>query len=159
MNYKIPHYSLRLVKEKTISYPAESTPDSKNAALIFRKLIGSRDTEHLAVLMVNGQNQIVGSSIIAIGAMHGMVCSPRDVFKAAITANASAILLAHNHPSGSARPSADDGEFTAKVEAAGKLLGIQLLDHIIVTNGEAFFSFCDRGLLNTPINPHAGARQ
>ena len=73
---------------------------------------------------------------------------PRETFKVAILANAAAIVLAHNHPSGSPEPSQEDRTLTKRLVEAGKLLGIEVLDHIIVGDGsQRYFSFADQNLL------------
>jgi RadC-like JAB domain len=73
---------------------------------------------------------------------------PREVFKPAILSNAAALILAHNHPSGQPQPSQEDRVLTVRLVAAGKLLGISVLDHVIIGDGtSAYFSFADEGLL------------
>jgi DNA repair protein RadC len=149
-SYKIPHYSLRLIKEKTHVYAAECVLGPSEAASVLHKLIGMRDTEHMAVLFLDNRNHIVGSTIVAIGAMSGMLIAPRDVFKAAIMANAGVLLMGHNHPSGDPSPSKEDGAFTVKVEEAGRVLGIGVVDRVIVTNfPNKSFSFREKGMMGS----------
>jgi len=72
---------------------------------------------------------------------------PREVFKAAILANAATILCGHNHPSGDPQPSQEDRAITHRLAEAGKLLGINVVDHIIIGSAGRYFSFADEGLL------------
>jgi DNA repair protein RadC len=76
------------------------------------------------------------------------IVHPREVYKAAILANAAAILCGHNHPSGDPQPSQEDRAITLRLAEAGKLLGINVVDHIIIGSTGKYFSFADEGLLN-----------
>jgi DNA repair protein RadC len=145
---RVPVYALRLVRERTVGYRHAKVMHSRAAVEVLEELIAKRDTEHFAVLLLNGQNDVIGSTVAAIGGMHGLVLKPRDVFKAAIIGNASAIIVGHNHPSNAPNPSDEDRAFTEKIWEASEILGIPILDHIIVTNAGAFFSFADHGLLS-----------
>ena len=98
------------------------------------------------VLHLNGQNRVIGITEAARGGVGSLTIGPRDVFRAACAQGASAIIIAHNHPSGDPTPSAEDRAFTAKIVEAGKVLGIPVLDHVIVA-GDRFRSFSDDGVL------------
>jgi len=145
----IPRYSLKLVKEKGIRYPADKVYDSKTAELVCRAYLETCDCEHLIMLMIDGQNNMVGLHTIAIGGVAGLSTSARDIMKHAIAGNAFAIILAHNHPSGNVRPSEQDIIFTNVVKSAGLMMGIPLVDHIIISSGivEGSFSFMNNGIL------------
>jgi len=85
---------------------------------------------------------------VSIGSLSASVVHPREVFKPAILSNAANILIAHNHPSGQPQPSQEDRVLTVRLVAAGKLLGISALDHVIIGDGtSSYFSFADEGLL------------
>ncbi|MEI6477861.1 MAG: JAB domain-containing protein [bacterium] len=88
--------------------------------------------EQLRVALINSRYQLVHEDTLAIGSVEYMHISPRDVFQAAVERRVTAIVLVHNHPSGDATPSQSDKEFTQEIMAAGKLLGIALLDHVII---------------------------
>jgi len=92
----------------------------------------SRKQEHVVMLMLNARNELIGRKTVAIGSLNKSVVEPRDVFGEAVRNNAVGIILVHNHPSGDTSPSAADIRFTKRIEAGGKLLGIELLDHVIV---------------------------
>src|SRR4029434_9928578 len=102
--------------------------------------------EHFVILLLDQKNQVIGLNTVSIGSLTASVVHPREVFKPAILSNASSILLCHNHPSGDPLPSQEDRALTVRLFQAGKLLGIDVLDHIIVGEGK-YFSFADEGLL------------
>jgi DNA repair protein RadC len=89
---------------------------------------------------------VCGVELVSQGTAEASLVTPREVYKAAILANARGIILVHNHPSGVASPSADDRAITAILSEAGQVLDIPLLDHVIIGN-EAHFSFSEAGLL------------
>ena len=147
---KIPVYEIRLVQARRPLRLAEATlPDAEYAGRTMHALLGLTDREHFAALFVNGMHQVNGAHVIAIGGQHGIgAIEPRTVFRAAIAACASAVILGHSHPSGDPTPSPEDLATTAKLMAAGKLLGIPVLDHIIVTRDSRIsLSMASRGTL------------
>jgi len=89
--------------------------------------------EHMRGLYLNSHNRILRDEVITIGTVNASMVHPREVFRPAIECNAAALILAHNHPSGEAQPSAEDVEITAQLVKAGKILGINILDHVIIT--------------------------
>jgi DNA repair protein RadC len=102
--------------------------------------------EQFKVMLTNRANKVLGIFELSSGGVSGTVADPKLIFAAAIKANACGLILAHNHPSGTTQPSQSDISLTRKIKEGGKLLEIQLLDHIIVTL-ESHFSFADEGLL------------
>ena len=88
--------------------------------------------EHLRGLYLNSHNRIIRDEVISIGTINANIIHPREVFRPAIECNAAAVVLAHNHPSGEAAPSAEDVEVTKQLIQAGKILGIAVLDHVII---------------------------
>ena len=103
--------------------------------------------EMFIALYLNRCNHVLGYRIISIGGVAGTVVDARQVLAIAIKANASAIVLAHNHPSGQRLPSQQDIDLTAKIKAGGDLLDISVLDHLILTSDDTYFSFADEGYL------------
>ena len=89
--------------------------------------------EHLRGLYLNSHNRILRDEVISIGTVNSNMIHAREVFRPAIECNAAAVILAHNHPSGEAMPSKEDVDITADLVRAGKLLGISILDHVIIT--------------------------
>ncbi|HQW82892.1 MAG TPA: DNA repair protein RadC [Ferruginibacter sp.] len=102
--------------------------------------------EVFAVVFLNQANKINHFEIISRGGITGTVADPRIILKKALENNATSILLCHNHPSGSLRPSRADEEITKKITEAAKYIDIKVIDHIIVSE-EGFYSFADEGLL------------
>ena len=102
--------------------------------------------EEFYVLLLNRANQVLGVTKISEGGTSGCVVDPKRIFQTALKANASSIILSHNHPSGNCQPSEADKMITKKVKEAGILLEISVLDHLILAN-EDYFSFADAGLL------------
>lgn len=95
--------------------------------------------EHLRGIYLNAHYQVIHDEIISIGTVDANIVHPREVFRPAISCSAAAIILVHNHPSGIIKPSAEDRAVTLQIAQAGKLVGIELVDHIIVTK-EGFAS-------------------
>jgi DNA repair protein RadC len=102
--------------------------------------------EEFWILLLNRANRVIKKSQISQGGVAGTVADPKIIFKLAVDELASGIILAHNHPSGNLTASQADLDLTKKLREAGKLLDIQVLDHIIVA-GQKYFSFADEGLM------------
>jgi len=102
--------------------------------------------EQFKVLLLNRANKVLGVYEVSSGGVTGTVADPKLIFVAALKANASSLIIAHNHRSGNLKPSRQDEELTAKIKQAGEFLDIKVLDHLIVTP-EAYYSFADEGIL------------
>jgi DNA repair protein RadC len=97
------------------------------------------------VLLLDVKHRVIAEEVVSIGILDGSLIHPREVFKAAISANSAAIIIAHNHPSGDPAPSGADREVTKRLRDAGKILGIPVVDHVIVGCTGAHFSFREGG--------------
>ncbi|MBI4485300.1 MAG: JAB domain-containing protein [Acidobacteria bacterium] len=107
---------------------------------------GAAPIEQLGVVLLDTKHRVLRTTIVAIGALNATAALPREVYREATLAGAAAIVVFHNHPSGDPAPSADDLEFTRHLAAAGALLGIDLVDHIVL--GETrYCSFKEMGQL------------
>ena len=104
-------------------------------------------SEEFKLLLMNRSNSVLGILEVSKGGLSGTVTDVRLIFQAAIKANASGIIVAHNHPSGNLNPSESDTKITHKIKEAGNLMDIQLLDHLILTTEGNYYSFADSGLL------------
>lgn len=102
--------------------------------------------EQFKVMLTNRANKVLGIFEVSTGGIAGTVADPKLIFVAALKSGATGVLLCHNHPSGNLTPSQADIELTKKIKEGGKLLEIQLLDHIILTS-ESYYSFTDEGLI------------
>ena len=89
--------------------------------------------EHLRGIYLNSRHQVIHDEIISIGSLTANIVHPREVFRPALEYSAVAVILAHNHPSGTVKPTASDIAITTQLIAAGRILGIDLLDHIVIT--------------------------
>ncbi len=125
---------------------------SEDVYELVKEELKSADRETFLAISLNSNNKVLGVNIVSIGTLNASLAHPREVFKAAILQNAAGIILAHNHPSGNAEPSQDDLRTTMKLSEAGKILEIEVIDHVIV--GNTFYSFLDNGLMHdgTKIN-------
>ncbi len=107
---------------------------------------GMEHREYFYILLLNRANQILGYYQVSSGGVSGTVVDPKLVFQAALKANASSLILAHNHPSGQLTPSQADIDLTKKVKSGGAFLDIPVLDHLILTE-ESYYSFADEGII------------
>lgn len=103
--------------------------------------------ESFKVLLLNQANKIIGYTTISDGGLTSTVVDVRVVMQTALVTNATSIILAHNHPSGNTYPSGQDDSLTKKIKTACELMDIRLLDHIIVTPFDSFYSYCNEGRL------------
>lgn len=101
-----------------------------------------RKQEHFLCISINGANEIMNVRVITIGLINKSHVHPREVFADVISERASAIIIAHNHPVGELTPSKEDRTITARIKEAGKILGVNLLDHIIF-NSKGYYSFVE----------------
>ena len=104
------------------------------------------DREYFKLILLNNKNHVLSIETITIGILNSSVVHPREAFKVAIKKSAAAIILLHNHPSGDPTPSREDLEVTKRLEEAGKIIGIDVIDHVIIGDGR-FVSFKAKGLL------------
>lgn len=124
--------------------PAITSPES--AATVLVPLLAGRDREQCVAALLDTKHRLLGTTVVSIGSIDHTFMAPREVYRDALVANASAIVLAHNHPSGDPDPSADDQAVTRRLAAAGELVGIDLLDHLVVA-GERWVSLARRGVV------------
>lgn len=108
--------------------------------------IGHKEQEHLMAIYLNNQNQIIDERVISIGTKNRSLASPSDILRYAVRCNASSIIVAHNHPSGSVTPSGNDRDFTRDLMECCKLFEIVLLDHVVVGR-DTYYSFREKDYL------------
>jgi len=110
--------------------------------------VEERDKEHFYCFGLNNKNVILYVDLVAIGLVNEIHIHPREVFRRAVSKSCVSILVAHNHPSGEVTPSKEDTSFTEKLRDAGKILSIELLDHVIFSDdSEEFYSFKEAGYI------------
>ena len=105
-------------------------------ACLLQRELGGLDREHFIGLYLDARHRVVAVRTVSVGTLNASLVHPREVFRPAVALQAAAVIVAHNHPSGCARPSGDDLELTRRLARCGGLLGIELLDHLIVGDGE-----------------------
>jgi DNA repair protein RadC len=117
-----------------------------DAYKLVRDELAKADREKCLSLILNSRNQVVGIDEVSVGSLNSSIIHPREVYKSAILANAASIILVHNHPSSDVEPSEDDLTITKRLWEAGKIIGIDLVDHLIVGR-DGFLSFKSKKLL------------
>jgi DNA repair protein RadC len=134
------------------NYKIADRPKISSAADAYQVLIDQWSLDKIQLLeefkmiLLNRNNRVLGIINISQGGMSGTVADSKLIFVAALKAAASYIILAHNHPSGNLKPSTEDIRLTKKLVDGGKLLDLQVVDHLIITS-DGFYSFCDEGLI------------
>jgi len=129
----------------------ENPVNGGNPASIYEYLqpYAGKKQEYFLVVMLDGVNNILNMQVVSMGLVNRTLVHPREVFAPAIENRATAIMLAHNHPSGNLCPSTDDLAITARLRKAGALLGIEVLDHVIfsTTGYRSLQETCEFGLV------------
>ena len=145
----VPVVRVKLVKEGNVRTSEKRYSSPEQVTEMARTFFDDTDREIFAAFYLNGKNQIAGVNEISVGSLNQSIVHPREVFKGAILANAAAVILVHNHPTGDPTPSNEDKEITRRLRDAGDILGIRVLDHVIVGEEETnqFYSFTQHGLL------------
>jgi len=129
-------YELKIVRERRQGYgTVRRVRDAAQVYEAFKEEFSQLDREMFVALLLDGKNGVIGFNVVSVGSLTAALVHPREVFKPVILGNAAAVILLHNHPSGSPEPSAEDRALTERLEQAGELLGIRVLDHIIVGDG------------------------
>jgi DNA repair protein RadC len=141
-----PVYSREVIREDMPVYIETKRYTSPQQVFeMFRDLI-LETKEHFLCIHLDGKNRIVCLDRVSVGSLNQSIVHAREVLKAALLSSAAAMLLVHNHPSGDPQPSSEDLNITRRLKEAGELIGIPVLDHIIIGEGQ-YVSFVERGLL------------
>ena len=135
---------LQMVQEDAFPYGDQRVSDAAAAAKMAYPLFARADREMMAVLSVNSSMQPLAFEIVAVGGINTCYVDMKNMFKHAILNNAGNIICFHNHPGGSHLPSKEDRKITEKIQKAGELLDIRLVDHIILCD-DCYYSFCRKG--------------
>ncbi len=150
--------AIRRVRELVVSYkplrvplPVTGTASGpREAARLAAAILAGTTVEHVLALHFDTKHKLIGVHVVSVGTLDASLVHPREVFKAAYLSNASALILAHNHPSGDPTPSGEDRALSDRLRQAGELLGVTLLDFVIVTDpaeGFRYYSFQESGVL------------
>ena len=139
-------YRLKVIRE---NIPGDSELEANSAKTVYEKYkdeYEAYDRERLEVLHLNTLNEVMARETISIGSLSASIVCAREVFKGALLNNSAAIILMHNHPSGSPAPSSDDKKITRELQQAAKLFDIKILDHIIFGKAN-YYSFKEENIL------------
>lgn len=137
--------ALRILEQR-VGDPGPSLGEVATCGAFFRLRLGTEDREHFEAAFLDTRHRLIAVERLFSGTVDQAEVHPRIVVQRALALNASAVLLAHNHPSGHAEPSAADRTLTARLKVALGLVDVRLLDHFVVTTGEAV-SMASRGLM------------
>lgn len=135
--------SERYDKEDVLDKETFNSP--KVVADFLRRYVGREEKEHFIILYLDTRNKLIIDKV-SVGTLNASLVHPREIFKNAIKANAAQIIIAHNHPSGNPEPSPEDIALTRRLDEAARIIGIELLDHVIVTSS-GFTSLKERELI------------
>jgi DNA repair protein RadC len=135
----------RRVQAEPFSKRVTVTTPSTIAHMLIPRMQHLR-TESFRVVLLNSANQVIREVCISDGSLNAVLIHPREVFRLAIAASAASIIVAHNHPSGNTEPSSEDIAITRQLVDAGKIVDINVLDHLIIA-GNTYTSFVERGLM------------
>jgi DNA repair protein RadC len=138
--------SLKLVKESSMLYKERSVKSPEDGYRLLKMFLEDRDREHFIVVSLDTKNQPVSINICHIGSLNASIVHPREVMKSAILSNAASVLVGHNHPSGKVEPSREDIDVTKRLVEAGKIIGIDVIDHIIVGD-DSYTSLKEKGYI------------
>ena len=144
----MPGFRVALVREpgvKLAERPSLKTP--AEAARVLAEYIGERDREVFVIALLTVRHRLIGVHTVSVGCLASSLVHPREVLKPAILASAACLVLAHNHPSGDPEPSAEDVALTRRLVAAGQLIGIEVLDHLVLGEAGRYVSLKERGVL------------
>ncbi|MGG3803698.1 DNA repair protein RadC [Metabacillus fastidiosus] len=135
---------VKLVKESSLLYKDRCVRSPEDGYQLLKQFLGEVDREYFIIVCLDTKNQPTAINICHIGSLNASIVHPRECFKPAILSNAASILVGHNHPSGQAAPSREDIEVTKRLVEAGKIIGIDVLDHIIIGDNQ-FVSLKEKG--------------
>lgn len=144
-------YKLQLIKEKGKRYDVESKEIKSpgDAHRIIQEVFkpSEQAEEIMGLLVLNIKNRLIGAFEVSRGSLNSSIVHPREIYKRALLANAASIMVFHNHPSGDTTPSKEDINITERLAECGKVLGIELLDHIITGENDRFISLREKGVM------------
>lgn len=126
--------------------PATAVRSPKDAADLVMEELRYLQKEHFMVLFLNTKNHVIGRETMSIGSLNASIVHPREVFRSAISRSSASIICLHNHPSGDPTPSPEDIEVTRRLTEAGRIVGIEVLDHIIIAD-RSYTSLKEQGLM------------
>ena len=143
----VPIYRVTLVKEGRVPCYNQQIRSSADASTLLHTYLADVDREHFVIILINQKNRVLGVNTVSVVSLTASIVHPREVYKSAILSNAASIICGHNHPSTDCQPSREDRAITTRLAECGKLLGIPLIDHVIISGTGKYFSFADENML------------
>lgn len=134
--------TVMLVEEPLMEYQVK---DSNDISQLLQEYMKYFDREHFVAVFLNGKQRMQSIHEVSVGTLTASMVHPREVFKAAILANAGSIIIAHNHPSGVVMPSEEDIMVTERLKEVGKIIGIEVIDHLIIGR-DSYYSFAENNM-------------
>lgn len=137
------------IGRRTVAHAARTRPQMTSPRAVAEFLLpqyGNHRVERFGVLLLDTKHRVLRSTVLSIGTLDASIVHPREVFREAVAGGAASIVLFHNHPSGDPEPSSDDTRLTERLAQAGRLMGIDVLDHVILGDAR-YFSYRERGSL------------
>ena len=141
---------LTIKDEEAKSYGLSTIVTESATVYHLFKHLADEAKEHFLCLHMDNKNKILAVDIVSTGSLTASIVHPREIFKSALLTSAASIIMVHNHPSGDPKPSREDIEITGRIRKAGELLGIRVLDHIVIGDGD-YVSFADQGFMDATI--------
>jgi len=126
--------------------PRPQVNTGRDAAGIISPLLAGSLVERFGVLTVDTKHRVIGWDVVSVGTLDATIVHPRDVFRVALQQNAAAVIVAHNHPSGDPTFSADDETLTRRLQTAGEMMGIAVLDHVVIGDAGRYCSFKEQAV-------------
>ena len=138
--------SIKMIKESSFLYKNRRISSPKDVVELLRNFLEGADREQFITCCMDTKNQPTSINIVSVGTINSSLVHPREVFKTAIISNASSVILSHNHPSGDVTPSKEDVDITKRIKECGRILGIELLDHVIIGD-DKYSSLKEKGII------------
>jgi len=149
MAVNIQRYSVRLVKEDGSRYNLDKkvrTPEAAHKVFVQVLDLDKRPEEAFAIITLDVRSKLIGVFEVSKGGLNSTIVDPKNVFQKVFLHNAIAVVLGHNHPSGNPTPSKEDIKITKKISAAGEMLNIHVMDHLIIGDEYNFISLREEGV-------------
>jgi DNA repair protein RadC len=143
---------IQMVRDGSIHYGKKQITNPRDLVELGQKFLKNADREMFVMVCLNIKNHINCIHLVSMGTINHTVVSPREVMKAALLSNATAIAFIHNHPSGDAEPSVEDVQITEKLVRCGELFEIRVLDHVIISDESNYVSFLEKGLIGQDLS-------
>lgn len=138
--------SIKMVRESSIFYENRKIGSPKDAVELLRKFLDGADREQFITCCLDTKNQPTSINVVSVGTINSSLVHPREVFKTSILGNSASIIVAHNHPSGDPSPSREDIDITQRLKEVGKIIGIDLIDHVIIGENR-YVSLKEKGVV------------